>query len=203
MIEKKPYLSKNELSFLLGKKDKNLDKKITMLIRDGFLIPLKKGLYTTRIYSLINKDNNFLEYLANIIYYPSYISLEYVLARCGAIPEAVYVYTSVSSKTTRLFENQLGVFSYRNIKSSLFTGYDQILFNEKSMIKIARKSKALFDFFYFKPFRSYKNNLEDLRINWDSFDENDLFEFKEFVELSQSPKMERTYQLIREAYDQQ
>ena len=107
LIENKPYVTKTELALLLEKKERNLDKKILQLIRDEVLIPLKKGLYLSRIFYLKNNDN-IEEYLSNIIFYPSYISLEYVLAKEGLIPESVFAYTCVTLKTTRQFNNKLG-----------------------------------------------------------------------------------------------
>lgn len=201
LIEKKPYLTKKELSILLEKKGKNLDKKINLLIRDNFLIPLKKGLYTTRIYTLVNKNQSMDEYLANIIYYPSYLSLEYVLAKEGIIAEAVYVYTSVSLKTTRVFKNNLGTFSYRKIKDNLFTGYQQKDFSESYKIKIASKAKALFDWFYLRPWKTYFKSIEDMRINWSNLSQSDMNEFFQYTKMSRSEKMIKTYKLINQFYD--
>src|SRR3989344_1817291 len=122
LIENKPYLTKIELALLLEKKGKNLDKKISQMMRDDVLISLKKGLYLSRIFYLKNKEN-IEEFLANIIYYPSYLSTEYVLTKENIIPEMVFSYTSISMKTTRNFNNKFGNFSYKKIKGKLFTGY--------------------------------------------------------------------------------
>ena len=167
LIENKPYVTKTELALLLEKKERNLDKKILQLIRDEVLIPLKKGLYLSRIFYFKNNDN-IEEYLSNIIFYPSYISLEYVLAKEGLIPESVFAYTCVTLKTTRQFNNKLGIFTYRKIKEKLFTGFVQKNYYDKYKIKIATKSKALFDYLYYKPLKIL-NEIDDLRINWGNF----------------------------------
>lgn len=194
LIENKPYLTKIELSLLLKKKRKNLDKKVSQLMRNEVLIPLKRGLYTSRIFYLKNKEN-IEEYLSNIIYYPSYLSLEYVLAKEGIIPEAVFSYTCVTLKTTRRFVNKLGQFSYKKIKEKLFTGFYQKDYLEDYKIKIATKAKALFDFLYFKSFKSL-NGIDDLRINWENVGDKDLQEFLNYVNLSESRKMRKIYKFI-------
>lgn len=199
IIENKPYLTKIELALLLEKKDRNLDKKISQLIRDEVLIPLKKGLYVSRIFYLKN-SNNIEEYLSNILYYPSYISLEYVLAKEGLIPESVLTYTCTTLKTTRQFSNKLGRFSYRKIKEKLFTGFSQKSYYDEYKIKIATRAKAFFDYLYYKPLK-ISNEIDDLRINWANFNKKDLQEFFYYVNLSKSKKMIKMYQYIKKKYD--
>jgi predicted transcriptional regulator of viral defense system len=190
LLENKPFFTKSEAGLLLDKKGKNLDKKISQLLKKQYLIHLKRGLYTTKIYSDQHK-NKLPEFIANTLYYPSYLSLKYVLQQEGMIPEAVYTFTSITLKKTRQFENPLGIFHYRNIKPQLFTGYTQVPFTENYQIKIATKAKALFDYLYLYVFR---NQVEqelfiDMRINWENFSQQDLKEFSEFTQISQSKKM--------------
>ena len=45
----------------------------------------------------------YAEYMANRLRLPSYLSLEYVLAKEGLIPEAVYALTSITSKNFQKF----------------------------------------------------------------------------------------------------
>jgi len=196
LIENKPYLTKKELALLLEKKGKNLDKKISILLRDKYLIPLKRGLYVTYNFYLKNRQN-FEEYIANILYYPSYLSGEYVLAKEGIIPEGVYAYTSVSLKATRNFKNQFGNFYYKKIKENLFCGFYQKNYFENYQIKIASRAKALFDYFYFLPL-SMVRNINDLRLNLNDFKKEDWGEFFSYVKLSQLKKMEKIYQLLKE-----
>jgi len=199
IIESKPYLTKKELELLLEKKGKNLDKKISLLLRDKYLIPLKRGFYVTEKFYLKNRQS-FEEYLANILYYPSYLTAEYVLAKEGVIPENVYAYTSVSLKATRSFKNQFGNFYYKKIKESLFCGFYQKPYLENYQIKIATFAKALFDYFYFMPF-SMAKNIRDLRLNLINFRKKDFEEFFSYVKISQSEKMKKIYQLIKKEYD--
>jgi predicted transcriptional regulator of viral defense system len=107
------------------------------------LIRLKRGLYT--LY-----DADILDfYLANKLYEPSYISLEFALSYHGAIPEVVYEITSVTTKATRRF-NALGkIFSYRRIKKQAFTGYFASKQRGLTFI-IAEPEKAFVDLTYLR-----------------------------------------------------
>jgi len=199
LLENKPYLTKQEVAVLLQKKGKNLDKKVSQLLSMGYLISLKKGLYTTKEY-IERQSSESREFLANIQYYPSYLSLEYVLQKEGLIPEAVYTYTSVTPKPTRTFTNKLGTFIYRTIKESLFTGYQLVRYTENYQIKIASRAKALFDLLYLKPLPSTVSGkrqvLPDLRINWNSITKEDTEEFNRYVDVSASKKMKQVATII-------
>lgn len=83
----------------------------------GFIIRLKRGLY-------IFPNTNLPElYIANKIYEPSYLSLEFALSYHRVIPETVYEITSVTTRATHRFETMGRAFSYRRIKKVAFTGY--------------------------------------------------------------------------------
>jgi len=59
-------------------------------------VRLKKGIYVSKSYiDSVNRDV-YGEFVANILYEPSYLSLEYVLLGYGVIIEAVKNFTSVS-----------------------------------------------------------------------------------------------------------
>ncbi len=103
--------------------------------KSGDLIALKRGLY---MFADIEPKTSEI---AHNLYYPSYFSLEYALNFYGVMPEAVFEYTLVSTKTTRYFKTPVGIFSYRKIKKEGFTGFDP-----KTLM--AKKEKALVDYFY-------------------------------------------------------
>ena len=88
-------------------------------------------------------------YLANKIYSPSYISLEFALSYHGVIPETVYEITSVTTKATRRLETLGKVFSYRRIKKSAYTGYGTEKQGTASFF-IADAEKAFVDTNYFR-----------------------------------------------------
>jgi predicted transcriptional regulator of viral defense system len=87
-------------------------------------------------------------FISNFLLSPSYISLEYALSYYDLIPEAVMVYTSVSTKKTTTFKTALGVFEYRSIKEGLFFGFTKTIEQGENYF-IAYPEKAILDFFYF------------------------------------------------------
>jgi predicted transcriptional regulator of viral defense system len=103
-------------------------------------------------------------WIANKIYWPSYISLETAFSHYGWIPEAVFTLTSISTRKTQVFDTPFGQFRYASIKPSLFFGY-QLLYHEGYGIKIAEPEKALLDFLYLSPHIASLSDLEGLRLN--------------------------------------
>lgn len=83
----------------------------------GFILQIKRGLYVFP--DALPPDI----YIANKLYSPSYLSLEFALSYHGVIPETVYEITSVTTKATRRFETLDKIFSYRKIKKAAYTGY--------------------------------------------------------------------------------
>ncbi len=92
--------------------------KITRLLATGAIVRIKKGLYCFG--ELFRKEHISREYLANLIYGPSYISAEYALSHYGLIPERVETITSVTTRRSRNFDTPVGVFSYTMLKPSRY-----------------------------------------------------------------------------------
>ena len=201
-----PYYTKQNLGLALGKDGYNLDYWIKQLIKEEVLIPLKKGVYASAYYIQQIKDENpaffdlYLQQLANTLCQPSYISLEYALSYYDLIPEASYTITSITTKSTRTYKNKLATFTYRNLKTSLFTGYQ---LQTPNSIQRATQAKALFDYLYLKKFANKTDAknflLERSRINWDWFLSNpkNIKEFNFYVNLSGSKKMKFVAQVIK------
>ena len=100
----------------------------------GYIQPLAGGYYLLADRQI---DEGYLFMVANRIYEPSYISRESALANYLVIPETVLGVTSVSSRKTRQFDSQWGVFSYRSIKPALMFGYRVIEREKLVKYKIA------------------------------------------------------------------
>jgi predicted transcriptional regulator of viral defense system len=111
--------------------------------KKGFTKRLKRGLYT--LYDTSVPDI----YLANKLYEPSYVSLEFALAFHRVIPETVYEITSVTTKSTRQFNALEKTFSYHRIKNEAFTGY--IVYRQRDISAlIADPEKAFVDLTYLR-----------------------------------------------------
>lgn len=109
----------------------------------GLILQVKRGLYAFP---------DFLPpeaYIANRLYSPSYLSLEFALSYHGVIPEMVYEITSVTTKAPRRFETLGKVYSYRKIKIAAYTGY--IIEKQKGFsFRIADPEKAFVDTNYLR-----------------------------------------------------
>lgn len=119
-------------------------KKISSLLRKGELVRVKKGLY---LFGERYRRTPFCrELLANLIYGPSYISLEYALHYHGLIPERVESITSVTCGRSRSFETPVGRFSYRMVPLSAYRmGIDRIELVDGRSFLMALPEKALAD----------------------------------------------------------
>ena len=189
LLRNLPYFNKSTLGEILDKSEENLNYWVKKMIKQGDLVVLKKGFYTTKLYLLGLEKNpllreSYFEYLANVIRYPSYVSLEYALSKYGLIPEGVFGITSVTLKSSRTYKNSLGNFIYRNIKENLFFGFEDREFEGKR-IKMATKEKALFDFLYLNKIKPF----EDLRVNLNVFSPEEREKFVAVVKDSGSGKM--------------
>lgn len=118
--------------------------KITSLLRSEVLIRIKKGLY---IFGKEYAQKLFVkETLANLIYGPSCISLEYALAFYGFIPERVETLTSITNKKDKIFKTPVGLFTYRYLHPNKYPiGITQIMLDQTHPILIATPEKALAD----------------------------------------------------------
>lgn len=112
----------------------------------GKVIRLKRGLYT--LPEEMRKVSFSRRWLANTLYSPSYVSLEYVLSRYDLIPERVHAVTSVTLNKTQTFQNPLGRFTYRNLKKELFFGFEPVSDEFQKEVLMAYPEKAILDFIY-------------------------------------------------------
>lgn len=200
-----PYFTIEAVKQLLGDESTDIGSIRTLLYRwmkAGQIIQLKKGVYMThRFFDLHRADANFSVMVSSILIPRSYLSLEYVLQQNAILTDITYPVSAITIKQTRVFENQLGTFTYRHIKEELYQGFT---ISEIFGIPSARATvaKALFDYLYLRPW-NHKGRLadynlaEDLRLNLDEFPKKGRAEFAAFVEISKSKKMDRIMKNLR------
>ncbi|MFH1830555.1 MAG: hypothetical protein ABH871_07255 [Pseudomonadota bacterium] len=118
--------------------------KITSLLKSRSVVRVKKGLY---VFGENYARRPFSrEILANMIYGPSYISLEYALSYYDMIPERAEAVTSVTCKRTRRFSTPIGLFLYRTVPLAAFwIGVDRVDIDTDRGFLIAVLEKALAD----------------------------------------------------------
>lgn len=210
-LEKIPYFTIAGFKQVLNVDESETQRVRAMLsrwVKMGHIIRLKKGVYMTRrFFELHQSHASFSPAVSSIILPQSYISLEYVLQRAGVLTEVTYAITAITLKNTKEIKNTLGRFTYRHIKSPLYTGFNQeiffgVIFNQASV------AKALFDYFYLRPLprslRTHKINLaEELRLNLGELSEDVRKEFEHYIEICASPKMIFIHENLRRTIWQQ
>lgn len=118
--------------------------KISGMLAKGDIVRVKKGLYI--LGESLRRRPFCRELLANLIYGPSYLSLEYALHYHGLTPERVELLTSVTCGRSRTFDTPIGSFSYRMIPLKAFRiGMDQVELDDGRSFLIAIPEKALAD----------------------------------------------------------
>lgn len=169
--------------------------KISKLIKSKEIIRIKKGIY---IFGEKYRKNRFSrEVLANIIYGPSYISLEYALSYYGLIPERIETITSVTTKYNKQFTTPVGLFIYKSIPVALYSiGIDQIEISPNRFYLIAEPEKALVDFIKHEKkisIRSVKDAdyylFEYLRVDPEEFSNLDLNKLQLYAQKFKSNKL--------------
>jgi hypothetical protein len=105
--------------------------------------------------------------LAQLIYGPSYISLESALSYHGWIPEAVYSITNASTKVSKEFSTEVGLFSYTRIpQKEFYAGVERVADSHGGFFLMARPVKALIDYIYVhkKDWKGIHPVIESLRV---------------------------------------
>lgn len=161
-----------QLMFALSHYQKPRDT-VSGLLKRGHIIRVRKGLYVFG--PVWRRTSLLLEPLANMVYGPSAISLDYALAWYGLIPERVNTITSVTTGRSREFNTPVGRFSYNQLTKKRFSAGLMRQNNQVGSMLIAEPLKALADKVWtdirFRPtsIASYADYLfADLRIDEDT-----------------------------------
>ena len=116
---------------------------ISSLLKTGNIIRIRKGLY------LFGKSWQrkpvIPKALANLVYGPSVISLDYALAYYGLIPERVDTITSITTSRTRMYDTPVGRFSYEHLSEKRFAFGATIQHSDYGNWLIAEPLKSLAD----------------------------------------------------------
>lgn len=164
--------------------DKNA---LTRWQKKGYLKKIKSGYYRLSNQPLSGEQDLF--FIANQIYFPSYISLHSALRWYDFIPEGVFLTTSVSTKKTQTFQTDFGAFMFRSIQRELFFGYRLEKFKNFN-IKIADPSKAILDLLYLSPHLESEDDFLEMRFNfWELQKQFDLDKFENYLSLFSSKSL--------------
>lgn len=196
---KNHYFTLNQLA-LAFKNKKNALVYVSRWLKNKKIIKIREWIYISSEkfleISLSGKTSSFIEYIGtNLIYSPSYLSLEYVLYENNIITENVYNITLVTSKKTAKFSNNFWIFNYRTIKKDFFWDFE-IIKKDWFLIYKATKEKALFDYFYLKTDIIFNlDYFKELRLNIENIDTK---KFEKLIIKYPSPKMKKVFIYLKQ-----
>ena len=134
----------HQLLIGLLKDYKRPNDKLLSLKADGLIEPIKKGLYIAGRSLGTKRPENAL--LANHILGPSYLSMESALAHYGLIPEKVFAVTSMTTKASRKFQTNIGLFHYTHLPLPYYAyGLATVSLSKDQQAIMAIPEKALCD----------------------------------------------------------
>ena len=169
--------------------------KVSSLEKRGDLIRLKQGLYVTN--SQVSGQRLSEVLVANHLYGPSYVSLQYALRYYGLIPEQVFTVTSMTMKHSKVFHTPLARFEYVHVDDEVFPiGIKEAKTENGSSFMIATPEKALCDLISNISHLNlrYKKEIlvwleEDLRFDMDEFFRFDTCILKEYAKVGKKKNM--------------
>jgi predicted transcriptional regulator of viral defense system len=190
MLASQPFFDLATAVQLSGESRAKVRTQLYRWAKAGKLLPLRRGMYALaeRYRKVpINQAD-----LANHLYKPSYLSCHWALQYHGMIPEAVFMYTSVTSRVPRRFENAFGLFDYRHVKQSAFFGY-RADGDEDVKFFVAEPEKALLDLWHLHSGAWSEARMVEMRFqNWEAVDQGRL---REYAERFDSPRLRRAAEL--------
>ncbi len=155
-VQRWPVISTRDL--LLNEGNKQIVRnQLERWHRKKLVIKLKRSMY------MLNATDRRIEpsrsYIANQLYSPSYVSLEYAMGYYDLIPERVSDITCITTRKTKRFTNEVGVFLYQHVKPAAFRGFTSAKDESGMSFLLAEAEKALVDFCYFNTGR-FKKDIE-------------------------------------------
>ena len=192
-----PYFTISQLVFFTKTKKSAL-VYISRWLKNKSIIKIRNWIYVNSEKFLeLNfewKSSGYFEFIAtNLIYIPSYLSLEYVLYENNVLTENVYNFTLITTKKTALFRNNFWTFNYKSIKKEYFDDYD-ILNVDWFIIYKANLEKALFDYFYFKRWIIWeKSYFLELRLNLENIN---FVKFEKIINKYNNRKLKKVFKYL-------
>ena len=186
MLRRLPYFDLATVVQLSGERRSTLGTQLNRWIKAGKLLSLRRGMYAfpERYRQLpINPAE-----LANQLYRPSYVSGLWALGFYGLIPEKVVMYTSVTTRVPRRFENELGVFNYRHVKQDAFFAYQPVEIQEDKVL-LAEPEKALLDLWHLTKGAWTLERMAEMRFQYGEV--IDAAKLKAYAETFHSPRLQR------------
>lgn len=194
-----PLITSQFLALLAGA-DRSFLVQFRRWVKAGKIIKIRKGLYQ------LNQNDRRINpsrlFIANELYTPSYISLEYALSFYGLIPEKVSDVTCITSKKTASYKNSLGQFIYQHVKERCFTGFKEFQDEAGLIYFMAVPEKAVIDFLYLNQGRfkaDYKKQLFG-SFRFQNIKQLNRKKLSQYAKLFTSRKLERIVSILSRGY---
>ena len=177
--------------------------RITDLLRNKRIIRIKKGIYILGDGERIGTYSK--EILANLIYGPSYVSLEYALPYYQMIPEKVEAVTSVTTGKNREYATPIGTFTYRYLNKVFFpSGVRNVTTGDGRSFLIASPEKALTDRIYFERGLESKGEVRDylfdsMRVDTEALGRLDRSSLSDIISLYKKRRLHMLDEIVKEA----
>ncbi len=176
--------------------------RVTALLRRSDIIRVKKGIYVFG--DDLRRRPYSRELLANLVYGPSFVSLDSALSLHGLIPERVEALTSVTTKRPKSFDTPVGSFIYRQSpRGSFHLGMDRREEGDVAFL-IATPERAIADKVRDDRGHALSNRrdaamylFEDLRIDRGDFEQMDPDHLEQLAEGLRSRKVATCAALLR------
>ncbi len=187
----KAWICDSDLAILWEGSAQARYSRVKRALAKGSLIRLKRGLYL--IGKPYKQELPSLFEIAQLLYGPSYISLESALSYHQWIPEAVYTTTSVSPKRQQSFETTLGVFHFATTPlKNFYEGVQKIDLNNTHFL-MASPIKALADYSYVykKPWKNLNDMTVDLRIETELLQTVDISQIRQLADCYPNKRVQK------------
>lgn len=177
--------------------------KIHRWLDEGQLISLKRGLYAVPSPA----STLSLPLMANHLYGPSYVSMEFMLSYYGVIPERVAQITSVTTRRGKQFSNTLARFSFQHLPPNFYAlDIKRIIAAPRTAFMAASLEKAVCDWLVLTPnLKIYSTKalrellLDDMRMDDTVLNELDIGKVISFAEVGyKSTRLKWLVRLLEE-----
>ncbi|MCK5415617.1 MAG: hypothetical protein KAJ35_09575 [Thermoplasmata archaeon] len=148
----KSLFSLSDLVLLTGDDRSSLSVQLSRMVGSGMIERPVRGWYSNPFAPHTDEE------LAMVVRRPSYLSMEYALARRGVLSQAVHVHTLVTTSLPYTFRTGTRVLEYHQVKKDLFWGYQR-----EGNVLVAEPEKALLDLVYVRFARGRTMGREALR----------------------------------------
>lgn len=148
----KKLFSLSDLTQLIEEPKTSLTVQLTRLTKANILTRVAQGWYANPFHSPNPEE------IAMVLRFPSYLSLEYALARQGVLSQRPYTITVITTRSPYTVHREKHVYEYHQIHKKLFWGYSQ-----EDQVLIASPEKALLDLLYIRVVRTQEVTITGFR----------------------------------------